>query len=120
MSLDTPHSLSDTETQSGEESRIDKLRKIHDTKDNRSEDILVLDSESYSKITTKERLKMIKALREKEFDSKKELAEELGRDVKNIHDDLDLLRRKNVVEFESNGRSLSPRLRHQHIAGEII
>ena len=105
---------------SNKDSRVDKLREVAESEDDRTEDVLVLDPESYSKISTRKRIEIIQALRRNNYDSKKELAEDLGRDLKNVHDDLEILRRNSVVEFKQDGRKISPGLKHKYVAGEKI
>lgn len=102
------------------DSRVDKLREVAKSEDDRTEDVLILDPESYSKVSTEKRKEIIQALRRNSYDSKKELAEDLDRDLKNVHDDLEILRRNSVVEFEQDGRKISPGLKHKYIAGERI
>lgn len=99
---------------------MDRLKQLVESDDDRSEDVLLLDPDSYSEVSTEKRREIIEALRNNDYSSKKELAEDLDRDVKNIHDDLDILRRNSVVKFEQNGRKVSPELKHQHVAGKKI
>lgn len=101
-------------------SKIDKTRKIAESDREESDDFILLDADSYSKVATPSRRKIIETLRHQDFSSQKELAEKLGRDEKNIHDDLELLRRHGVVEFESDGRSKKPKLKHQHVVAERL
>lgn len=100
--------------------KVDKLKRLVESDDDRSDDVLLLDPDSYSKVSTEKRREIIESLRNKTYDSKKELSDDLGRDVKNVHDDLEILRRNSVVEFERNGRKISPRLKHRHVAGKKI
>lgn len=108
------------EAQEKSESRIEKLRKLSEKEDERSEDLILLDPESYSEVATEKRIEIIEALRKRNYGSKKELAEDLERDIKNIHEDLEILRRNSVVEMERNGKKVSPSLKHKHVAGERI
>jgi len=101
-------------------SKIDRAREIAESDREESDDFILLSPESYSKVATPKRRKIITTLRQKDFSSQKELAEELGRDTKNINEDLDMLRRFGVIEFKQEGRGKSPKLKHQYVAGEKI
>ena len=101
-------------------SQIEKARRIAESDRKESDDFILLDADSYSKVATPSRRKIIETLRNREFSSQKALAQELGRDEKNIHDDLNLLRRQGIVEFERNGRSKKPKLKHQYVVAEKL
>lgn len=102
------------------EHNMDKLKQLVESDDERTDYVLLLDPDSYSEVSTEKRREIIEALKTDSYCSKKELAEDLDRDVKNIHDDLEILRRNSVVELEREGRKVSPRLKHQHVAGKKI
>ena len=108
------------DNKSQKESSVDRLKQLVESEDDRSDDVLLLDPDSYSEVSTEKRREIIEALRDNDYSSKKELAEALGRDVKNIHDDLEILRRNSVVKFEQNGRKVSPELKHRYVAGKKI
>ncbi|MFB6209303.1 MAG: hypothetical protein ABEJ56_04175 [Candidatus Nanohaloarchaea archaeon] len=105
---------------SGLSTRVERLKQIEENSGSETDDIIVLDPESYSRVATEKRIEMIEELRDNRFESQKQLAEQLGRDVKNVHQDLEILRKSGVIEMEKNGRKLAPRLRHSVIAGEVI
>jgi len=83
-------------------------------------DVLVLSLESANKITTDERLRMMDILKEREFDSIRQLARVLDRDPSVVKKDLDLLFKYDVIEYiEERGRK-KPRLKHDHVLVEPV
>lgn len=59
-------------------------------------------------IFTEKRLEMIKEITHSNPSSIRELAEKLERDIKNVHDDLNILSRHHIVSFEIIGRRKRP------------
>lgn len=60
---------------------------------------------------TKQRLALLETLADKRFESVRKLAEHLGRDVHNVYEDLKLLQKLGIIEFERGPRnSRIPRL----------
>ena len=108
---DDEHSLS---------SRVGRLRQITEETERDTSDVIVLDPDSYSEVATGKRREIIQELRENSYDSKKELADKLDRDPKNVHEDLEILRKNGVVKLEKNGRKISPTLKHRQIVGEKL
>ena len=100
--------------------RIKRLKEVSESERVESDDLLLLDVEAFRKVSTPKRREVIESLRTGDFESQKELAEFLGRDIKNVHEDLELLRRHGVVELKDKGGSTRPLLRHRYIAGETI
>lgn len=99
-------------------SKVEKIREIHERTDEDS--VIYLSPENYSKISTPKRREIIEKLRQNSYESKSELVEDLGRDKKNVHEDLDLLRRTGVVNMEKNGRKIKPELKYSSIRAEEI
>ncbi len=54
---------------------------------------------------TKQRLALLETLGDRRFESVRKLAEYLGRDVHNVHEDLRLFRKLGLVEFERGPRN---------------
>ncbi len=74
-----------------------------------AEEALSLDSKQYEKLTPK-RLELLNFLAMGQYSSINELAERIGRDVKNIHSDLQILTSLGFVDLVKEGRSLVPEL----------
>ena len=70
---------------------------------------LPLDSKQYEKLTPR-RLEMLDFLGMGQYSSINELAEKIGRDVKNVHNDLQILHKLGFVNLTKEGRSLVPEL----------
>jgi predicted transcriptional regulator len=70
---------------------------------------LPLDSKQYEKLTPR-RLEMLDFLGMGQYSSINELAERIGRDVKNVHNDLQILHELGFVNLTKEGRSLVPEL----------
>lgn len=63
---------------------------------------------------------IIDYLREKEAESVRNLARELGFDKKDISEDLQLLSRLEIVTLETDGRTKVPRLAKEHVFVEPL
>lgn len=64
--------------------------------------------ERIREMLTEKRLELMKAIMEKEPESITELAEILDRGIKEVHNDLSLLEKNNIVFFEKQGRKKKP------------
>ncbi len=64
---------------------------------------------------TKKRIELIKTVMEKEPSSIRELATIVERDVKNVFNDLKILKRMRIVKFIKKGRCSKPRIRKKII-----
>lgn len=80
--------------------------------------VIFHDRREFFRVMTPERLRILDELRSgKRFDSLNELAKRLGRDPKNVSEDVKLLASKNLVEVERrNARRSIPRAR----VGKIV
>ena len=74
-----------------------------------AEEDLSLDSKQYEKLTPR-RLEMLDHLGMKQYSSINELAEGIGRDVKNVYSDLKILSQLGFVNLRKEGRSTVPEL----------
>lgn len=68
-------------------------------------------NENFFGIFTSKRIELIRELHNENLMSIRNLAERLHRDIKNVHDDLSLLERHNLIEFEISGRAKVPKLK---------
>lgn len=69
-----------------------------------------LSNDNFFEIFTEKRIEMLKKLQKSEFDSIRQFADMLQRDVKNVHNDLCLLQKHNLIGFERRGRAKIPKL----------
>lgn len=74
-----------------------------------AEEALSLDSKQYEKLTPR-RLEMLDYLGMGQYSSINELAKKIGRDVKNVYNDLKILKELGFVNLTRDGRSLVPEL----------
>ncbi len=68
-------------------------------------------NEDFFEIFTSKRIEIIHELHNENLMSIRNLAEHLHRDIKNVYDDLSLLEKHNLIEFETNGRAKVPKLK---------
>ena len=83
-------------------------------------DTLVLARERAEDLFHDRRLELLDYLKEHNPDSVRALAEDLGYDKGVVSRDLQKLARLDVVEYVDDGRSKSPRLKHEHVAIEPV
>lgn len=74
-----------------------------------TEDILDLGPQDLSKLTPK-RLELLDQMSRHNADSINELASSIGRDVKNVYNDLKILESLGLIELVKNGRRMIPDL----------
>ncbi len=72
--------------------------------------VFVLTDEELHQIFTRERLRLLRALKEKEYESVTELSTRLGRDKAAVTRDLKLMWEYGLVRLEKEGRRVKPRL----------
>lgn len=83
-------------------------------------DTLVLARERAEDIFHSRRLEIVDHLKENDPHSVRALAEELGYDKGVVSRDLKKLATIDVVEYDDEGRSKAPRLKHKHVAVEPV
>jgi len=67
------------------------------------------------RIFTEKRMQLLREIMRREVESIRQLAEELDRDVKNVWEDLCLLRRCGLIDFKEMGRRKVPILKKHRI-----
>lgn len=72
------------------------------------------------KLLTEKRREILETLSEKEFDSITELTEELGRDKKNVSQDIKKLYEHGIIDLEDQGRSKKPVFNFEKIEVESL
>ena len=83
-------------------------------------DTLVLARDRAEDIFHERRLEIMDYLGDQDPTSVRALAEALGYDKGVVSRDLQTLARLDVIEYEEDGRSKAPRLKHQHVAVEPV
>ena len=93
------------------------LEKAFEGKLNETETIdeVFLTVEELGRILTPRRIEFLQKIRELKPSSIKELAEKIGRDFKNVYNDLKVLHGAGFVEFEENGKSRKPYLPYDEL-----
>ncbi len=77
--------------------------------------MLDFDDVDFFRIFTEKRMEMIKEIVNEDFKSIRALAEGLERDVKNVWEDLSLLNKFGLIEFEVSGRRKIPTVKRTRI-----
>lgn len=83
-------------------------------------DTLVLARERAEDVFHERRLEIVDYLAEHDPDSVRALADEMGYDKGVVSRDLARLARLDVIEYQDDGHSKAPRLKHRHVAVEPI
>ena len=78
-------------------------------------DEVFLTVEELGRILTPRRIELLQKIRELKPSSIKELAEKIGRDFKNVYNDLIVLHGAGFVEFEEDGKSRRPYLPYDEL-----
>lgn len=84
------------------------------------EDVQVISRKSAREVLTEKRIELLERLRDGEFESVTDLADDLDRDKGDVSRDLTLLTRKGVVTYGKDGTRKVPELAHETIVVEPI
>lgn len=82
--------------------------------------VQVISWESAEEVLTPRRREIIETLREREVESVRGLARELGRDKGQVSRDLGVLAAHGIVRYERVGNAKRPRLTQEHVVVEPI
>jgi len=74
-----------------------------------------IDFRTAKKVLTDKRLQIIQKLGEKKYESFTELVKDLGRDKKNVSEDLKALVETGIVDIEQEGRTKKPKFEFEKI-----
>lgn len=74
------------------------------------EEDLNMDPQTIERVFTRKRLELIAAMGHTEFTSISHLANHLGRDIKNIYEDLRILKRVGILRLTRTRRNVQPKL----------
>lgn len=84
------------------------------------DDVHILSRDTADKALTPKRMEIVRVLKEREIESVRELARVLDRDKGQVSRDLQVLAELSIIHYESDGRSKSPRLSHEHVVVEPV
>jgi len=77
------------------------------------------DASRLQRILTPRRLELIRSLLDGPADSIRALADRLDRDVRQVHDDVDLLSEYGIVRFREHGAAKEPYIPYETISIEV-
>lgn len=77
------------------------------------------DASRLQRILTPRRLELVQSLMDKPGESIRELAERLDRDVRQVHDDLQLLSEYRIVHFREEGGAKKPHVPYDTVTIEV-
>jgi predicted transcriptional regulator len=79
------------------------------------EDVFVLDRESAREVLTEKRTEIFDTLKTEDIESVRYLAEVLNRDKSVVSQDLQVLAKHHLVEYEKEGRRKVPKAKHENV-----
>jgi predicted transcriptional regulator len=82
--------------------------------------VFALTDDELCRIFTKERLRILRLLSEKQITSIKELSEYLKRDIAAVHRDLDILQRSGLVNLEKKGQRVRPSIAREGVYLSLV
>jgi len=72
-------------------------------------------SEDFSEVFSSRRIELIRAIQRETFNSIRELAQSIDRDIKNVWGDLEILEKHHIISLRKEGRRKVPKLRRKCI-----
>lgn len=79
------------------------------------DDALYTDADAARRILTERRVEIIETLASEDVESMRDLARRLDRHVSTVKEDLDVLSREQVIEYEQRGQRKVPTLKHPNV-----
>ena len=79
------------------------------------EDVFVLDRESAQEVLTEKKTEILDTLKSEDVESVRHLAERLDRDKSVVSQDLQVLAKNDLVEYEEEGRRKVPKVKHENV-----
>jgi predicted transcriptional regulator len=77
------------------------------------------DETRIQRVLTPRRLELIRSLMEAPADSIRDLADRLDRDIRQVHDDVQLLNEYRIVQFEEEGGAKKPFVPYETVTIEV-
>lgn len=84
------------------------------------DDAHIINRETAERVLTTERKRLLEAIGNRNIDSVRDLSRQLDRNVSVVSRDLDVLFEADIIEFETEGRSKTPVLAHDHVVIEPL
>lgn len=78
-------------------------------------DVYVLDRESAREVLTEKRTEILDTLKSEEVESVRYLSKILNRDKSVVSQDLQVLAKNDLVEYEEEGRRKIPKVKHENV-----
>jgi predicted transcriptional regulator len=79
------------------------------------EDVFVLDRDSAREVLTEKRTEILDTLKTEDIESVRHLAEVLNRDKSVVSQDLQVLAKHDLVEYDKEGRRKVPKAKHENV-----
>ncbi|MCX2819491.1 ArsR family transcriptional regulator [Haladaptatus sp. F3-133] len=79
------------------------------------DDVFVLDRESAREVLTEKRTEILDTLKSEDVESVRHLADILDRDKSVVSQDLQVLAKNDIVEYEKEGRRKIPQVKHENV-----
>jgi predicted transcriptional regulator len=77
------------------------------------------DADELSKLLTERRIETIEAIMTEEPDSIRELARILDRGLREVHEDVEMLSSRGIVDLVEDGRAKKPRISYDNVRVEV-
>lgn len=77
------------------------------------------DASQLQRVLTPRRLELVKRLMDEPAESIRDLADRLDRDVRQVHDDLQLLHEYRIVHFREHGNAKAPFVPYERVTIEV-
>lgn len=79
------------------------------------DDIQLLQRTTAEQVLTEKRIELLRAVEREDVESVRELSRVVERDVGRVSDDLNVLYKAEIIEYEQNGRAKRPVLAHENV-----
>jgi predicted transcriptional regulator len=79
------------------------------------DDVFVLNRESAREVLTEKRTEILDTLKSEDVESVRHLADILDRDKSVVSQDLQVLAKNDIVEYEKEGRRKIPQVKHENV-----
>lgn len=98
-----------------EEETLEQLQKLEDGRNS----IIFEDTEMFRRLLTEKRQEMIEEVMENPPGSIRELAENLDRGLREVHEDVKLMENYGIIQIEEDGNTKKPRIPYERVHIEI-
>lgn len=77
------------------------------------------EADELSRLLTERRMEIIEAIMTEEPDSIRDLADKVDHGLREVHEDVQMLASRGIVEFEEDGRAKKPRIPYDNVRIEV-